>query len=59
LNETKNKRTILSTDLLTKSKQAFDNGNYEESIKLVEELKKLVNNTETKYREAKNKIKSA
>jgi len=57
LNETKNKGVIISTDLLTKSKQAFDNGDYEESVRLVEELKNLVNNTVIKYREARDWIK--
>ena len=59
LKETKNKGVIISSDLLIKSKQAFDNGDYEESVKSAEELKKLVNNREIKYREAREWIKSA
>ncbi len=59
LKETKNKGVIISSDLLAKSKQAFDDGNYEESVRLSEELKSLVNNREIKYREARDWIKSA
>jgi hypothetical protein len=59
LKETENKGVIISSDLLTKSKQAFDNGDYEESVRLSEELKNLVNNREIKYREARDRIKSA
>jgi tetratricopeptide (TPR) repeat protein len=58
-NEIKNKGVIISSDLLTKSKQAFDNGDYEGSVRLSEELKNLVNNREIKYREARDWIKSA
>ena len=61
LKETKNKGVIIpdSTDLLTKSKQAFDSGDYKESVRLSEELKSLVNNREIKYREARDWIKTA
>ena len=59
LKETKNKGVIISSDLLTKSKQAFDNGDYEESVRSAEELKNHVTNTEIKYREARDWIKSA
>lgn len=59
LNETKNKGVIISTDLLTKSKQAFDNGYYEESVRLAEELKNLVRDTEVKYGEARDRMKEA
>jgi len=58
LNETKNKGVIISSDLLTKSKQAFDDGDYEESVRLAEELKNLVRDTEVKYGEARDRIKS-
>ncbi len=59
LKETINKGVIISSDLSAKSKQAFDDGNYEESVRLAEELKSLVNNREIKYREARDWIKSA
>ncbi|RZB29436.1 MAG: hypothetical protein AEth_01164 [Candidatus Argoarchaeum ethanivorans] len=59
LNKTKNKGVIISTDLLLKSKQALDTGDYEESVRSAEELKNLVNNRETKYRKAREWIKSA
>ena len=59
LNETKNKGVIISTDLLTKSKQAFDNGYYEESVRLAEELRNLVRDTEVKYGEARDRMKKA
>ena len=59
LNETKNKGVIISTDLLTKSKQAFDDGDYEESVRLAEELKNLVRDTEVKYGEARDRMKEA
>ncbi|NIA12013.1 MAG: tetratricopeptide repeat protein [Nitrospiraceae bacterium] len=59
LNETKNKGVIISSDLLIKSKQAFDTGDYEGAIKSAGELKNLVNSVETKYKEARENIKSA
>lgn len=43
---------IVSDELLTKSKESLDDGDYEIGIKSAEEQKNLVMNRETRYREA-------
>jgi len=61
LNETKDNGMIITggEELLIKSKQALDNGDYRSAGKLSVELKNLVNDIEKKYREAKDRLKSA
>jgi hypothetical protein len=57
LNETKNRGVVISTNLLARSKQAFDNGGYEEAIKISEELKNLASDREIQYKEAQEQIR--
>ncbi|NQE44885.1 hypothetical protein C5S31_02520, partial [ANME-1 cluster archaeon GoMg2] len=60
LNETKTKGGVMvSTDLLTKSKQACDNGDYDESVRLSKELKNLASDRERIYQDAQEAIRAA
>jgi len=59
LTELQDKGVIISSELLTKSRQAFDNGSYDEALQLTNELENLITTTEKRYREAQEELKSA
>ena len=59
LSKTRSEGVVVLDELLTKSKQAFDDGNYVAAIQLAEKLKSLVKSRGTRYSEASECIKSA
>ena len=59
LSEPRAEGVVVTDELLTKSKQAFDDGDYVAAIRLAEELKNFVEIRETSYRESREGIKSA
>jgi hypothetical protein len=59
LTELQDKGVIISSELLTKSRQALDKGSYDEALQLTKELENLITTTETRYRNAQEELKSA